>query len=118
MRKTPKTPQGNDLQRIYPAIAAQWHPTRNGDLKPQQVTAYSNQREWWQCERGHVWVAAIASRTYHRTRCPVCTGRRVLPGYNDLQTLYPEIAAQWAWERNGDLTPDKVLPGSHRKVWW
>lgn len=113
-----KTPQGNDLQRMYPSVAAQWHPTRNGDLSPQQVTAYSNQRVWWQCEHGHEWVAAVASRSFRGVRCPFCVGRKVLSGFNDLQTLFPEIAAQWAWELNGELSPDQVRPGSHKKVWW
>mgnify|MGYP000568021716 FL=1 len=31
----------NDLRTINPEVAAQWHPTKNGDLKPTQVTANS-----------------------------------------------------------------------------
>jgi len=35
-----------------------------------------------------------------------------------LAEKFPDIAAQWNYERNGDLTPDKIHHGSHLKVWW
>ena len=34
----------NDLATINPELAAQWHPTKNGDLKPTQVTANAEKR--------------------------------------------------------------------------
>ena len=37
----------NDLTTINPKLAAQWHPTKNGDLKPTQVVANSNKKVWW-----------------------------------------------------------------------
>lgn len=42
----------------------------------------------------------------------------MVPGENDLQTLYPNHAAEWDNERNGGLTPDHVTPYSNKKVWW
>ena len=51
-------------------------------------------------------------------RCPVCAGKVVIPGENDLATLYPEIAAQWDGEKNGELTAEMVSPYSNRKAWW
>lgn len=44
--------------------------------------------------------------------------KKVKPGINDLQTLYPEIAETWDYELNGDLTPEMVMPGSGIYVWW
>lgn len=49
--------------------------------------------------------------------CPYLTGRGVWPGYNDLQTCYPEIAAQWS-DKNRLSSPDVIYKFSHRKVWW
>ena len=40
------------------------------------------------------------------------------PDKKDLASLYPEIAAQWDLEKNGDLTPDQVLPGSGKRIYW
>ena len=38
-------------------------------------------------------------------------------GFNDFQTLHPELAAEWS-ERNGTLTPDKINDKSPKNVWW
>ena len=66
----------NDLATTHPEIAAQWHPTLNGSLKPTMFTVNSHQKIWWQCEDGHVWKAVIYSRTCERKHgCPVCAGR-------------------------------------------
>lgn len=37
----------NDLATTHPEVAAQWHPTKNGNLTPEMVTAGSNQLAWW-----------------------------------------------------------------------
>lgn len=66
----------NDLASIEPKIAAEWHPTLNGALTPEKVTAGSNRKVSWLCPEGHVWRTAISNRTNakKRTGCPVCAG--------------------------------------------
>ncbi|WP_400225339.1 zinc-ribbon domain-containing protein [Methanomethylophilus alvi] len=39
-------------------------------------------------------------------------------GYNDLASKYPKLAKEWNVERNLDLTPESVTPGSNKNVWW
>lgn len=111
-------PGENDLASRFPAVAAQWHPGRNGTLKPERLTPYSNRKVWWRCERGHAYQASVGARTVNGSGCPYCAGKRVLAGFNDLATLEPEIAAQWHPNLNGALTPEMVTAGSHRKAWW
>ena len=50
--------------------------------------------------------------------CPYCSNRKVLKGYNDLQTINPTLANEWNYERNINLTPEDVTAGTHKKVWW
>lgn len=111
-------PADNDLATRFPQLAAQWHPTRNGSLTPDHVAPGSRRKVWWVCGKGHEWQASIASRTSGGTGCPVCAGRKILPGENDLASLFPEVAAQWHPTRNGSLTPMQISPYSNRKVWW
>lgn len=111
-------PGFNDLKTLAPELAAQWHPTKNGALTPEMIGVGSKKRVWWQCEKGHAWVAVVASRAKDGRGCPICAGQRVAPGENDLAMLYPQIAAQWHPEKNGDLTPQQVGPQSSRAVWW
>ena len=111
-------PGFNDLETLYPEIAAQWDKRKNGCLKPSDVAVSSNRPAWWRCELGHSYRATVSSRTQRKTGCPYCAGRKVLKGFNDLKTLCPGVAAQWHPSLNGALTPEMVTPGSNKKVWW
>ena len=92
-------------------------PGEERGLDPQQVSPYSNRAVWWRCGLGHSWHAAISTRAWG-SDCPYCAGRKVLAGFNDLATRYPELAQTWDPVLNGALTPAMVTPGSHKKVWW
>ena len=111
-------PGENDLVSRFPLIAAQWDAVKNQELTPQSVSPYSNRRVWWRCGKGHSYRASVASRTMRGSGCPVCAGRQVLPGFNDLASRFPDLAEQWHPVLNGNLTPEMVTPGSHKKVWW
>ena len=108
----------NNLVSAHPEIAKQWHPEKNGDLRPQDVMRGSRRKVWWVCEKGHEWEATVTARTSGGTGCPACTGCRAIPGETDLATIHPEIAKQWHPTKNGELQPTDVTKGSHRKVWW
>lgn len=108
----------NDLVTAFPDIAAEWHPTLNGTLTPENVTSYSNRSVWWMCELGHEYQAAVGHRTQTRSGCPYCAGRKVMPGFNDLATKDPKVCQEWAQDLNGTLTPQMVTVASHKKVWW
>ena len=40
------------------------------------------------------------------------------PIANSLIAINPKLARQWHPTKNGSLTPNDVMPYSHRKVWW
>ena len=107
----------NDIATTHPEIAKQWHPTKNGDLKPTNIVANSHQKIWWQCEKGHEWIASPNNRTKNQG-CPICGNKKVLIGYNDLATTHPEIAKQWHPTKNGDLKPTDFVAGNETSVWW
>lgn len=111
-------PGFNDLQTLRPELAAQWDAEKNVPLRPCDVTPGSNKSVFWRCWLGHSYQSRIGDRTVSGHGCPYCTGRKVLPGFNDLATLYPMVAAQWHPSLNGELKPTDVTRGSRRKVWW
>lgn len=116
--KTKATPNaGKSLAEKYPQIAKDWHPEKNDGLTPFDVHPGSNRKFWWKGICGHEWDAAISSRV-SGSSCPYCSGKRVLAGYNDLAIKNPEIASQWNYEKNGELIPSMVTPGSGKSVWW
>lgn len=108
-----------NLTITHPKIAKDWHPTKNGQLKPNNVTAGSNKFVWWKCQVcGYEWRTKISNRASSGRACPCCSNKIVVSGKNDLTTTHPEIAKQWHPTKNGDLTPQKVSSGSNKKVWW
>jgi hypothetical protein len=111
-----KVSKDYNLKALFPEVAQEWHPTENGDLKPEDVTPYTRRKVWWLCANQHKWEASIGSRT-RGTNCPFCYGRYASKEYN-LQVINPELAKQWHPTKNGKLTPDQVTPGSDKKVWW
>ncbi len=110
-------PGESDLASRRPDLAAEWHSTKNGNVTPKDVLEGSHYAAWWICDKGHEWQAMVKSRV-SGSGCPYCANKKVLPGFNDLATLEPKIAAEWHPTLNGDLTPEQVTIGSHKKVWW
>ncbi len=106
----------NDLKTLYPELAKEWHPTLNGDKTPDQVAARSNTKYMWLCKNGHAYDATPDKRTLGEG-CPYCNNRRLLVGYNDLETVYPNIAADWDYEKNGDTPKDHTYRENHIAFW-
>lgn len=109
----------NSLASVAPSIAREWHPTKNGVVKPERVVAQSHSKAWWRChaESAHVWRASIANRWWLDARCPFCTHQRV-SSKTSLSATCPQLAREWDSQKNGSLHPKDVAPRSHQKVWW
>lgn len=62
------------LAKVSPAAAAEWHPSKNGDVAPTQVDADHVMNAWWVCPNGHEYQATVRSRARSGKRCPTCFG--------------------------------------------
>jgi hypothetical protein len=103
----------NDLATTHPELALQ-----ADGWDPKTVVAGSNKRLRWICESGHSWVTTALSRTQggrknSGTGCAVCSGRKLLKGFNDLQTINPALASEAL-----DWDPSEFLRGSHARKNW
>ncbi len=109
----------NSLESAYPDVVKQWHPTRNGKLKPRDVTAASTSKVWWKCKKGpdHEWQALVLSRTTLNTGCPFCCNKK-LSVTNCLTTLNPKAAKDWHHTKNGKLKPEHVIGLTFKKAWF
>jgi superfamily II DNA or RNA helicase len=56
------------------AVAAEWHPTRNGEITPAQVDADHVMNAWWLCPNGHDYQATVRSRARGSRNCSTCYG--------------------------------------------
>lgn len=106
----------NDLLSKNPQMASEWDYEKNTIL-PNQIAEQSNIKYWWKCKNNHSYEASPSNR-FKGKGCPYCSNRKVLKGYNDLQTLYPDKSIEWDYEKNGDLKPTDVTAHSSKKVFW
>jgi len=113
-----KVAADTSLQAKYPKIASEWNTQRNRGLTPGEVSAQTPRKVWWRCAKdaSHEWEAAISNRVNGRG-CPICSNRKTT-NQNSLASREPDVAAQWDYSRNENLTPDDVTFGSAKKVWW
>lgn len=112
-----KVHDGNSLEILFPQIAKEWHPFKNGSIKSKDMTFGSTKKAWWLCSNNHSYISTISNRTRMKSGCPYCAGKKASKERN-LQILHPNISQEWHPTKNGNLTPKDVPPASHKKVWW
>jgi DNA-directed RNA polymerase subunit RPC12/RpoP len=103
-------------------LIQQWHPTKNLPLMPTEVSAGSKQQIWWICNKGHEWQQNPQARKIRNkdtfNQCVYCSGKRTLPGFNDLATVNSALASEWNVSKNTPLSPTQVTQHSNKIVWW
>ena len=107
----------NDLQTVRPEVIKEWDFEKNDKL-PSEYLPHTDKKVFWKCEKGHSYPMRICDKTKDKPYgCPVCSNKKLLVGYNDLKTLFPEVADEWNYDKN-DTIPEDHIAGSHKKVYW
>ena len=104
----------NDLSTLKPELASEW--SEKNEIKPTEVSIGSHKKVIWKCKLGHEWIATVKSRTINKTGCLYCSHNKVLAGFNDLATLFPEVADEWS-DKN-ENKPTEVMAFANSKAWW
>jgi very-short-patch-repair endonuclease len=68
----------NNLLKLFPLVAKEWHPEKNGELTPEKVTSKSGKKVWWICPKDHSYEASVHSRAGSNSGCPYCAGQKSL----------------------------------------
>jgi len=86
---------------------------------PEYYTNGSGEAVSWRCHKcGYKWKAPICDRTRdYKNGCPLCSGKVIVSGVNDLPTVLPELMKEWDYDNN-NVDPTKVGRGSHLTVSW
>ena len=108
----------NDFQTMRPDKVGEWDELSNNGLKPEDVAYRSTRKVWWRCSKcGGKYPQRIADKSDGHG-CPICTGKMIVKGINDLSTNNSKLAEEWDYEKNVGITPDMIAPQSNQKVWW
>ena len=106
----------NDLTTTHPELAKEWHPTRNGTLKPSDVTYGMGKKIWWLCPAGHEYQATLLHRSAKiGTNCPICnsgrqTSFREQAVYYYVRKLYPDAINRYKPDNFGKFELDIYIP--------
>lgn len=78
----------SDLATLHPDLVKEWHPIKNGDLMPEDISSGSGKEVWWLCPEGHTYSMVVNQRTKRGyamkpnsyeikvvKRCPKCDWR-------------------------------------------
>lgn len=108
----------NDLATMHPTLIEEWDYDKNKTINPKHILSNSNKKVWWKCKKcGNSWQSAVRQRTLVGQGCPFCSHHKTIVGKNDLQTLFPEIAKEWDYNKNMN-SPNSISAFSGKKVWW
>jgi hypothetical protein len=98
----------NDLTTTHPEVSFEAH-----GWDTSKYFGGSHEKLPWKCSKGHIYEASVSNRTSRGSGCPVCSGRKVEDGFNDLATKFPLIATEaFGWD------PSQISAGSHKKMTW
>lgn len=118
--------EGESFLDIYPIMSKEWHPSKNGNLLPNNVKVGSNKKVWWICGVcGTEWEATVVNRS-HGHGCPTCMREQrrisfmqgIIDKQGSLAENYPILIEEWDYERNSEFNPKQMSCGSEERVWW
>ena len=110
-------PGVNDLATTHPKLAEEWHPTKNGDLHPTDVSYGRATRIWWVCPEGHEYQATLLHRS-SGTNCPICnSGRQTSFAeqavYYYVKKVFPDAISRYTDIFSKGMELDIYIPSIH-----
>jgi len=106
-----------NLAVVYPELAKEYMAPPKNLLPADKVVVGTQKKLWWKCsECGHEWEASGSHRTRGRG-CPACANR-VVTENNNLAVARPELAEEYMAPPKNELSADKVVAGTNKKLWW
>lgn len=116
-----QTVKDRSLAKKFPDLLFEWDYEKNGHLTPDNITFGSSKKIWWKhtiIKRGeghvHTWQATVNSRT-RGNGCPICDGKIIVPGFNDLATTHAKLLQEWDYSKN-EVKPTDISYGYDKKV--
>ena len=81
------------ITETHPHLLTEWHPTKNKNISPHQISFGSHESIWWVCKHGHEWQAQLKSRAKGHG-CPYCStqsSRLEIRLLCELRILFTEV---------------------------
>ena len=112
----PQASPNYNLYVLKPNLVKEWHPSKNTQIKPQEVTPGSGKKIWWICSEGHEWQAVVYSRS-RGSGCPYCNGSNSVDNSGVTVSSSP-FKMEWHPTANTDLNPANWAMDKPDRAWW
>lgn len=99
---------------MYPDVSKEWHPTKNGLLKPSNVIPGSIIKVWWRCEKGHEWQSSVRNRSLGHS-CDICATERRKITYHETRLKTRELLINCKCIEDWDYDKNEHGPNYHTK---
>ena len=114
--------QQNLLINERPDLLSEWDYARNehDGINVSKIKTGSGVKAWWRCPAHHHSYGMIVYNKIKGQGCPYCSGKKVLPGFNDIASQRPDVMEEWDWAENNknNIKPDALTVNSHVKAHW
>ena len=110
----------------HPELEQEWDQEKNGAITLDMVSSGDRHKYWWKCKKcGNEWQASLEKRSIGEG-CPKCarknaakkTSMKAIEKNGSLAEKYPEVAAEWEYEKNEEYMPETIAANANKKVWW
>lgn len=92
----------------HPHLLDEWDYEKN-EILPTEIGKASNYKIHFICPKGHEFSTSLKYRTSLKAHgCNVCSGHVILPGVNDLKTLFPQVALEMDRADNSGIKSHQV----------
>lgn len=106
----------NDLQTLYPDLTKEFDVEKN-EMSADALVGNGSRYLWWICPKGHSYSTKLARRI-EGLGCAYCGNFKLMKGYNDFESHYPERAKEFNRELNGGIGADEIFKSSNVVFWW
>jgi hypothetical protein len=108
----------NDVMTTHPHVGSLLDEKASGFSAREISSGNSKKNGYWKCPEHPKFPAYTTANQFINSGCPVCSGRQIIPGFNDLKTRKPELFEEWHLEKNKGLDPSMLAAGTGKKIWW
>lgn len=102
----------------YPKLLEQWDYEKNGDIDPLKVNIQDKRNFYWKCLSGQHSFSEKISYRISNDKCPYCSGKKVLKGFNDLESQCENVMVEWDYDKNKILPSEVIYTKTTPKIHW
>ena len=99
----------HSIKETHPELLSEWDYSKNAAVDPIEITQGSDKPLWWVCKNGHSWSSSVVRRIKDNKKCNACSS---------LGFKFPQLLAEWDFDKNIDLNPMTVHSGTRQKASW